>query len=213
MTPGKYSDGRPFYKLDCWKLATDDTFKTPKVPFTGSTLFIHDISEATWETQNKWKKHGQCKLPHREHEAPIAYKSPAWRRTRKRVLLNREPVKKANKRRYACHAHIASQTAATGGDYPDPREPVETRGYDHDSWQGGEDEMQDSFPELFADDDSYKDMAIKRVFRTDYQRLNAKDAARSVWLDRKSEIAKKKELKRRDAMLRGVGGKEAGGRK
>ena len=55
LTLGEYSDGTPFYKLDCWKLTTDNAFKIPKVSFTGSTMFIHDISQVTWATQNTWK--------------------------------------------------------------------------------------------------------------------------------------------------------------
>ena len=61
-----------------------------------------------------------------------------------------------------------------------------------DSWQGEEDAMQDIYPELFADDDSYKNVAIKRVSKQREQRLSPSSAVKAVAIARKNEIAMKK---------------------
>lgn len=92
VTIGQYMDGKPVYKLVCWKFTLDDAFKDAGESFTGSTMFVKDFNNAMWPQREKWKKHGQCKLPGREHESPLDFKCPAWRRTRKRFMVNRQPV-------------------------------------------------------------------------------------------------------------------------
>ena len=170
LTIGEYSDGKFLYNLDCWRLTNDDIKLPPEVTFTGYTSFLDDpeLGDNYWSDR---KRRGNFKLPAREHETPVPQKCSSWRRTRNRIMLNRLPVNKAKKVKRPMLANPISDTAATGGDSRQACGPIEHRGPDCDNWEGEEEEMKNSFPELFADDDSYKDMAIKRVFQTDYNGL------------------------------------------
>ena len=69
--------------------------------------------------------------------------------------------------------------------------------------------MQNTYLELFADDDSYTNVAIKRVFKQRRERLSPSDAALAVLRTRKNEIATKEALKQREEMKGSKGGRNS----